>query len=210
MNKSNQIFVIGITGGIGSGKSTVAGLIAKRGYLVISTDELAKEVMLNDSEVKLKLESCFGKKIYSDDGKLNPGELSQLVFNPDDVKFSALNKLNAIVHPKVIDAMTEVIESKEQSGERIIFVESALIYEAEIDEGFDCIIVVDSLVKNCIQRTIARSGLTKDEVLLRMKSQISLEEKRLAADFVIENNSTMEDLSGSVDFILNIILEMYK
>ena len=202
--QSNTL-VIGITGGIGCGKTTVTQFISELGYIVISTDEKAKELMVTDEIVKNKIIQAFGSDSYNSKGTLNSKYISDLVFGKTDEHTKRLAQLNSIVHPPVIDYMIEEVQKYEEKGEPLVFIESALIYEAELEEGFDYIIVVDSTEENAIQRIIHRTGMTDELTRLRMKQQISQQEKKQLADFVIENNGTIDELKNAVKSLMNIV-----
>ncbi|OGU11103.1 MAG: dephospho-CoA kinase [Ignavibacteria bacterium GWB2_35_12] len=197
--------VIGITGGIGCGKTTVSHFISELGYIVISTDEKAKELMVTDFNIKNKIFRAFGSESYNSDGSLNSQYISDLVFGKTDEHTKRLSQLNSIVHPPVIDYMIEEVQKYEEKGEPLVFIESALIYEAELEEGFDYVIVVDSTEENAIQRITQRTGMTEEIARIRMKQQISQQEKKQLADFVIENNGTVDELKQSVKTLMNIV-----
>ncbi len=205
MNENEKSVVVAITGGIGSGKSTVAGFIKTAGYKVLFLDDLAKQIMLNDNDVKKKLINAFGSSVYSDDGVPNHSNISEIVFGSGSASSDNLNKLNKIVHPPTIDEMIKQVEILETAGEELIFIESAIIFEAGIDEGFDYIITVSTEKETAIQRTIQRTGLTAEQVEQRMKQQMSNEEKAGISDFVIDNNFDLDALKQATDFVLNII-----
>ncbi|MCL5990795.1 MAG: dephospho-CoA kinase [Bacteroidetes bacterium] len=202
--------VIGITGGIGCGKTTVTNFISELGYIVISTDEKAKELMVSDFNIKNKIFRAFGSESYNSDGSLNSQFISDLVFGKTSEHKKNLALLNSIVHPPVIDYIIEEVQKYEEKGEPLVFIESALIYEAELEEGFDYVIVVDSREENAIKRITKRTGMTEELARLRMKLQNSQQEKTSLADFVIENNGTIEDLKKSVTTLMNILKNLKK
>lgn len=199
------MIVIGITGGIGSGKTSAAKLFSEKGYKVIFTDERAKMLMQTSPTIKRKLTSIFGESAYAKDGTLNREYLAEKVFGDNPSSKENLRKLNSIVHPEVIADMLSETERLEQAGEKLVFIESALIYEAALEDGFDYIIVVDSPEEMCISRTVARSGITADQVKGRMNEQIHINEKKAHAEFVIDNSGTFQDLQKAVDFLLPIL-----
>lgn len=204
-NLDRDIVLVGITGGIGSGKTTAAQYIEKLGYPVIYTDNLAKIVMNTDENVKSKLINEFGGEIYNDNGEINSIKLSKIVFDINSDDNVKLTRLNQIVHPPTIDLLMEEVEKLLDKGEKLIFVESALIYEAGLEDGFDYIIVIDADEDKRIERTANRLKLSSDEIRKRNRQQISTEYKKKLADFVIENNGNIEQLYNSIDFVLDII-----
>ena len=206
MNKDEQkSVVIAVTGGIGSGKSTVAGLIREQGYTVLSSDEKGREITAGNPEIKKKIIAAFGNEAYSDDGNINSQFLASLVFGNSDKHDRNLLKLNSIIHPYVIDYMIAEVQRLEDSGEKLIFVESALTFEANLQDGFDYIIVVDAPDEACIKRVMQRNGMSRQDVKNRMNAQINPVEKRKAADFVINNDKSLDDLKNAVNFILGIV-----
>ncbi|MDX9791688.1 MAG: dephospho-CoA kinase, partial [Candidatus Kapabacteria bacterium] len=190
---------------IGSGKSEIGKILSEKGFPVISTDELAKSIMVGDTKVKLSLIDEFGQEVYDTSGKLNSKLLSEIVFKDDKYRQQRLDKLNSIVHPPVIDLMVTAIEDLILKGHQLIFVESALIYEAGLDNGFDYVICVSAEDEIRINRTIQRNNLCKEDVMARMGQQLSQELKISHADFNIVNNKSLKDLKDSVDFLLPIL-----
>lgn len=195
------MLVIGITGVIGSGKTTVASIIEEEGFKVYYTDKIAKEIIETDETVRKKLVSEFGKEVFNEKGQLDNKYLSDLVFNNEDD--SDLIKLNNIIHPIVIQKMIEITKSCENDGDKIIFFESALIFEAGLEDGFDYIITVVSDIDKTVERL--KSKMSKIDILKRMSKQLPQEDKAKNSDFVIENNGSIEELKKSVRFILNIV-----
>ncbi|ROL60273.1 dephospho-CoA kinase [Bacteroidetes/Chlorobi group bacterium ChocPot_Mid] len=210
MKEDSKIIVVAITGGIGCGKSAVAEIIKNMGYIVISSDENAKTVMVSNEKVRRKLISEFGEDIYFDDGKLNKDWLSKIVFGDSLDNEKSLAKLNSIVHPAVIEKLIEDVEYYEKSGEKIVFVESALTFEAQLEEGFDYIIVVDAKEKVIFERLKRSRNLSEEEIRFRMRQQLSRELKKQHADFVIENNGSLDELKKSVEIIVNILSRLVK
>jgi dephospho-CoA kinase len=203
MDKKNK--VVAITGSIGSGKSTVAEYIKSKGFPVINTDDKAKELMVTDQKVIKAIKKEFGDDIYSDKGELNKQKLADLVFGEDKESQERLARLNALVHPAVIDFMIAEVRRLEEEGEALVFVESALVFEAQLEEGFDYIIAVYLDEETSIKRAAVRLGQPEEAIRKRMANQISPESKKGHADFVIDNSGTKEDAEKSVDFLLTIL-----
>lgn len=208
MKRDSKIIVVAITGGIGCGKSAVAEIIRNMGLIVISSDDNAKEVMVSDEGVRNKLMSVFGKEVYFEDGSLDTEYLSKVVFGDLPDNEGMLAKLNSIVHPVVIEKLIEDVEYYEKLGEKIVFVESALIFEAELEEGFDYIVVVDASEKVIFERLKKNRNLSDKDIRIRMRQQLSQELKKQNADFVIENNGSLEELKKSVEIIVNILSQV--
>jgi dephospho-CoA kinase len=198
--------VIGITGGFSSGKSTVGKYISELGYKVIFTDDLAKEIMGGSSEIKEKIRNEFGEQSFAQSGELNREYLAELVFANNQESQKNLEKLDSIVHPAVIDKMIELTELYENDGEECVFIESALIYELDLDEGFDYILCVNSTEENCIKRAIESRHISQQQAEQRLSRQMLMQEKCGLADFVIENNKGIKELKSAVDLVLSFII----
>ncbi len=194
-----KILKIGITGGIGSGKSIVTDLIEQNGFKVIRSDLLAKEIMIGNNSAKNKLKKEFGDETYSGT-KLNTGYLAKRVFTSK----AQVKKINGIVHPPTIKKIKELIKEYAKTS-NIIFVESALIFEAKFQDFFDYIILVSADEKIRIDRVVRRDRVTKEEVRRRMSFQISETRKKALSDFIIENHSNKKNLEKKVLFFIMII-----
>lgn len=191
---------IGITGGIGSGKSSVAKIISKEGYSVLNADDIAKSLMVNNKSISENIKNTFGNESYID-GKLNRKFLAKEVFNnPKKIK-----KLNSIVHPPMISFIDDEIQKLEDKNENLIFVEAALIFEAKMDELFDYILLVTADEELRIERTVERDKAERSEVESRIKNQMSEEDKKGISDFTIENNSSLQELKQRTHFILSLL-----
>lgn len=172
--------IVGLTGGIGSGKSTVAKLLEILGCVVFSSDEAAKLCYYNDV-VKEKIIDLLGEESYSQDSSINRKHISQKIFSDN----SLLVKLNAIIHPQV-GLLFE--QFKNANHGKVIIKESALLFEARIAESMDKVIMVASRDELRIKRVMARDGLTHAEVQKKIENQMPQDEKIKLADFVIYNN----------------------
>lgn len=184
-----------ITGGIGSGKSTVAEIIKRKGYAVFSCDEIYKELLL-DAEFKAKLSLNFDG-IISADGSLDRSKLSEIVFNDK----SALKRLNALTHPAIIE---EVF--KKSSGQKISFTEVPLLFESGLEKYFDGIIVVLRDMDKRIDAVSARYKIDREKVILRIKSQFNYEICDFAKYYVIHNDGNFEDLKAKIKEVLEKII----
>jgi len=190
---------IGLTGGIGSGKSTVADFLRSKGIPVLDADAIAKDIMNSNDSVKEKLVAEFGKETYLN-GKLNKEFLSSEIF----ISPKKIEKINSIVHPVVIKTLTYKME-KALGTNDVVLAEAALIFEAEMEDMFDYIFVITADEETRIARVMERSNLTRDEVVRRIKNQIHEKEKIAAADFVFFNNDGKENLFENVLFVINLL-----
>ena len=174
---------IGITGGIGAGKSTVAGIFKVLGVPVFDADATAKNILNTDSVLREQIADTFGSETYKN-GLLDKKYLATLVFNNPD----QLAKLNALVHPATIAAADKWASSF--ADRPYIIKEAALLFEAGTNEGLDYIIGVTAPVELRIARVMERDHVAREEVLSRMQHQLDDTEKMKRCNFVIDNNET--------------------
>lgn len=200
----SKILKVGITGNIGSGKSIVSDFIQNLGYSVIRSDLIAKELLANDSGLKNKIENHFGKEVYID-GKLNTKYLADKVFTSK----RNVNLINSIVHPATIKKINELIELGSHKS-NLVFIESALIFEAKIESMFDRIVLIYLDKKERIERVKKRENVSDEEILKRMKFQIDDEKKKNRVDFLINNNSSIYILHKNVSFLIRILESISK
>lgn len=189
---------VGVTGGIGSGKSTVCKMFAGLGRVVISADDVARRIGDEDPEVRYAIESEFGLDSYLPGGSLNRKKIASIVF-ADQAKRAALD---AIIHPRVfreIERQLDALPSHQSSP--YVLIEAALIYEAGMDQSLDYIIVVTADEEARVNRVSQRDHVPADEVLRRVAAQLPAEAKEKKADFVIHNNSTESELRSTVQFL---------
>jgi dephospho-CoA kinase len=173
---------IGITGGIGSGKSTVAKIIETIGYPVYYSDQRAKDLMNSSDEIKEELNNHFGLDFYSE-GSLNRKLLADKIFQNKD----ELNFVNQLVHPIVRQDF--YVWSENQSS-KIVFQESALLFETGNEKNFTATLLITAEDELRIQRVMKRDNCSRASVLERMKNQLPESEKISKATFIIENNET--------------------
>jgi dephospho-CoA kinase len=190
--------VIAVTGGIGSGQSTVCTRLLERGCRIIDVDKKAKQIINKDAALQRELKKVFGEKIFSADGKLNRKLLAQIAFKEE----SNTLQLNNLIHPRMVAEVVEEMESARFSGKYpLIVIDAALIYEISIEQMFDAIIVVYASMENRIKRVMERDGLSRREIITRVRRQIPLDDKKQWADFVVDNNGSLEDLKRQTDQI---------
>lgn len=181
--RNNRPLLVGLTGGIGSGKSTVAKIFKSIGIPVFNSDDEAKKIVDELDEVKQQIKLQFGD-VYQD-GKLNRTKLAEIVFEDKD----ALEKLNSIVHPAVGSSFKKWVD--ENSTQPILIKEAAILIESGAYQEMDSIILVHASEQIRVERVMKRNGISEREVRDRMKNQMSEEEKRKHCDYVIDNESQL-------------------
>jgi dephospho-CoA kinase len=181
---------LGVTGGIGSGKTTVCGFLSEQGAKVFYADLEARRLMTEHEEVRQEIIDAFGPDSYADDGSLNRAYLSDVVFgSPENVE-----RINAIVHPRVHEAFAQAAKQAEADGIELLVHEAALIFESGGDKHLDAVAVVVAPDEDRVSRVVDRDDTTAEAVRSRMGHQLSQDELRRRADHVIENDGTLEDL----------------
>jgi len=188
---------LGVTGGIGSGKSLVCALFAQLGVPVLSADTIAKEIMVSDDEVRREVNHLLGEAAYGPDGSLDRQAIASMIFTDRSLQ----RKVNAIVHPRVEAELDRRLAELEKAGAPVAIVEAALIYEAGYDRKLDAIIVVDADERERLRRVVERDKSSPSDVLKRMRSQWDVSRKVREADYVIRNDGSREDLERSVRFL---------
>ena len=186
---------IAITGNIGAGKSTFASFVEEAGLPVLRADDISKSILDNDEKVRKLVIKEFGDESFIN-SKPNKSFLSQQVFS-DPVK---LQKLESILHPGVIKLIDRSIKDLLKKFP-VVFVEAALIYEADMEEMFDHVVLITSERGLRLKRKIA-SGLSKEDFSQRESNQIPQEEKKKRADFIFSNDTTLEDLKMKFKLLL--------
>jgi len=187
--------IIGITGGIGSGKSTVAEIIEEFGYPVYYSDDRAKEIVNDDAELKLKIRELLGDEAYDASGRYDRAFVAQKVF--DNVNL--LNQLNALIHPAVKKDFERWVE---EQNETFLFKETALLFELKLHEACDRSILVTADDEIRIRRVMERDNKTTGQVQAIINRQMPENEKAAMADFVIFNNEGFAELRNATNLVL--------
>lgn len=194
------MLVIGLTGSIGSGKSTVSKYISDRGYTVIDADMISRNITEKGSDLIPKLVETFGEDIVSDDGSLDRKALGQIVFSDTVEK----EKLEKIVTAKVVDIIGNRIDLlKEEGHEDPVFIDAPLLFETETDFLTDENWVVIATDRVRAKRVMNRDGFTNEEFKARDISQMSQEMKVLLGDKIIDNSGDKESLYKQLDYLLS-------
>lgn len=185
--------IIGLTGGIASGKSTTSNYLKEKGYIVLDADEYAKKIMEPGQIAYQNIVDYFGEDIVNDDKTINRKALGQIVFNSQQER----QQLNQFTHPEVKRLMREDQEKYSQNNH--VFLDIPLLFENNRHEMCDIVITVYVTYENQLTRLMNRNGFTEDEAKSRINSQMSLEEKKKMSDVVFDNNGTKEELFKQVD-----------
>ena len=191
---------VGLTGGIGAGKSTVADLFSKKGAVIIRADELARQVIEHDSPGFQKVVALFGPEIVDQDQNINRTKLAQIVFSNDQ----ALKDLENVIHPLVRDKTNEIMDK--QTPETIIVNEVPLLLEKQMQSIYDFLVIVISSEKNRLSR-LADNGINQEQAKSRMSKQVDDEARKAAADFLIVNDGSIEQLEADVQKIWQTLQE---
>ena len=192
--------VIGLTGGIGTGKSTVSQILQRKGYKVIDLDVISHEVIKFPKVVE-KIVQNFGREILESDdfGKYNISreKLGKIIFGNKEKRLI----LNSIMHPEILRAMRkEILEYKKES--KIVFVEIQLLFEVQWEKEFDYILLISAKKSTQIRRILERDKRSENDALNIINSQLPLDEKKKRSDFVIENDGNIEELKEKIDKFL--------
>ena len=191
---------VGLTGGIGAGKSTVADLFSQKGAVVIRSDELARQVIEPQTPGFQQVIARFGQEFVNSEGYIDRAKLAQIVFQDD----AALKDLENIVHPLVRSKTNQIID--QHTSETIIVNEIPLLLEKKMESLFDFLVIVISSEKNRLER-LAQRGLTTEQATARMAKQVSDDERKAAADFLIVNDGNLDQLEADVEKIWQTLQE---
>ncbi|MFD4703475.1 dephospho-CoA kinase [Gottfriedia sp. NPDC058432] len=194
--------IFGLTGSIASGKSTVSNFLKELNVPIVDADIIAKEVVEIGQPAYKKIIEAFGSEILLESGEINRSFLGSIIFNNKEKRL----QLNEIVHPEVRREMKEQADRYIKQGESLVILDIPLLYEGNSIELVEKVIVVTVSEENQLKRLMNRNGLSKEDALLRIASQIPVKEKAARADYVIDNNGDIEDTKRQVKDLLNKII----
>lgn len=191
--------IIGLTGGVGSGKSTIARILESKGAVVVDADAIGRQMLQPGRKALQEVRSRFGDQVIAADGSLNRAALAEIVFS-DPV---ARSELEAITHPEILAEIARRIDEIDPS--KIVIIEAPLLYEArqKVEKALrlDGLIVVASRPADQIDRLVRARRMSPEDVQARISAQAPLEEKVGVADYVIGNYGTLEDLEAEVNIL---------
>lgn len=192
---------VGVTGGIGSGKSAVCLMLREFGAPVLSADEIAREVSVRDSGARANITRLLGPQSYLPDGSYNRRFVASRIFSSRTLQ----RKLERIVHPLVERRIAREVAQLDPRRTPIVVVEAALVYESGLDRFLDIVVAVDADEPVRLERVRRRDGAGSKDVRSRMKAQLPVETKLHRADFVLVNNGTREELAVKVKFLYSLL-----
>jgi dephospho-CoA kinase len=192
------VLLVGLTGGIGSGKSTVARLLEKRGAVVFDADLLAREAVEPGTPGHAAVIERFGADVLAPGGELDREALASIVFADP----SARRDLEAIVHPEVRRLFAEGSEAYRDTDSVVVF-SAPLLVETGMHTAFEILVVVSATVATQIERLMRQRGMSESSIRARIEAQAPLEDKAAVADFLVDNEGTLDELESQVDRLWN-------
>ena len=199
MNKTKQkVFKVAVTGGAGSGKTSVCNRLKELGVKVISADEMAREAVAPGSEALTRIIHFFGEKVVLSDGTLNRKMLRRIITDDDDARLT----LERFLHHEITKLIHKNVTCAEKEGCRVVVIEVPLLFELDMKERFDWVVVVSSDRELRVKRLMERDQTSRDAAEDLINVQMPDEEKIGRADYVVWNEGSMEKLVESVDVLL--------
>ena len=196
------MLLVGLTGNIGSGKSTVAQLLSERGATIIDADVLARRAVEQGTPAYASIVERWGTSILAADGLIDRAALRRIVFSEPQ----ELEQLNSIVHPEVERMLAALVQQARQRGDRLVVCDIPLLFERRMTDGFDRILLVDAPRPVRLERLVRERGLRETEAMAMIVAQMPAELKRARADFVIDNVGTLTQLDQRVAEVWSALL----
>lgn len=192
---------IGLTGGIGSGKSSVAALLRERGFVVVDADRIARDVLQPGSDALKEVAAAFGDDLVDASGALNRKLLAQRAF----VSEEQTQKLNSITHPAIRKESSQQFDAAEAEGARVAVYDMPLLVELGLHRQMDFTVVVDVNEEERVRRLVQLRGLSEADARSRIARQIDDDDRLAAADYVIDNNGPLSELAPQVDALVDYV-----
>lgn len=197
---------IGITGGIGSGKSTISDMLRKKGFSIIDADIVAREVLRIYPEILQKVKEQFGKEFFNEKGEFKRKEFGNYIFAVEERR----KKYENIIMPFIIEYIFIKLDRLKEEGKQVCFVDAATLIENNLHKHMDVNILVWVDSKTQIERVKNRDHLTVEQVIDRLSSQMPLEDKKKVCDFIIDNSKTLEHTEKELYRALREIGKKYR
>ena len=191
--------VFGLTGGIATGKSTVAAYLSEAGIPIVDADVASKEVVKKGTKGLASITETFGDDVLLADGNLDRGKLGDIIFSNDDARL----KLNDLLHPRIFEWVEAERDRLIEEGAPIIMLDIPLLYETNYESEVDQVILIYTTPDIQVNRLMARNHLTKEAAMERIDSQLPIEDKKGQADIVIDNRFSREETYAQLDDWLN-------
>lgn len=200
--KQNKAYIIGITGGIGTGKSLVSTYLLSKGYKVIDLDLIARTVVEKNQPGYFRIVEFFGRDILDSKENINRKKLGEIVFSNGEY----LKKLNSITHPLINEEMRRQIQMFEEMGEAVIFCDVPLLFEGNMKSYFDEVWLVYAKRDLQLERVMNRDNASQEQAEARLNNQMDIEEKKFLADKIIYNTGTAEETYKQLNNLIKSIL----
>jgi len=195
------VLLVGLTGGIGSGKSTVSAMLAERGAYIVDADAIARELQQPGSPVLAAMAERFGAHVLDDEGALDRAAVANIVFGDDDESAAALRDLNGIVHPALQNEIRARIAAREATND-IVVLDFPLLAENPRDD-LAATIVVDVDPETAVERLVLHRGMDADDARRRIANQASREQRRSIATHVLDNSGDVDFLEAQVEHLFD-------
>ncbi len=202
----SRLIKIGVTGGVGSGKSLVCRRLQESGVPVVSADQLARQAVEPHTRAHKQIVERFGKEILAADGTIDRPRLRQIITQDE----AARRDLESYVHPEVGVQMQAHFRSAAAQGAWLAAAEVPLLFEAGLQDQFDAVILVSGDTEVRINRIMQRDNVSRQQAQSLMHIQMNEAQKRRMSDFIIENNGSLDEMHGQVDRVLEKLAEKYK
>ena len=197
------MLVVGLTGGISSGKSTVTSWFLEKGIVVLDADRIVRQLQKPGSQLLYDLAHEFGSSVIKENGELARDVLGSIIFHDESAKY----KLNEMIHPLVKQKIVEGSEAAKRNGEQLVVLDVPLLFESDFESLADCTLVVYVPRDIQVKRLMKRDGIDEDYALAKINSQMSLEQKRDRADYVLTNERSMSELRTQFEEMFEMLWE---